>query len=116
GAYRQSIVDGLFSSLLSERFSEIAQKPGAPFVGADAGRSPVIARSKDTASLEAVVKDGGIAPGIEALIAETQRVVQFGFTATELDRDKQNLLRAYERMLTQKDTRTPESHAAEEIR
>jgi len=116
GSYRQNMVDDLFSSMLSERFSEIAQKPDAPFVGADAGRGPFIARSKDQASLEAVVKDGGIGAGLEALIAEAQRVDRFGFTATELDREKQDMLRSYERMLTQKDTRTSASHAAEEVR
>src|SRR5262249_48193788 len=34
GEYRQEIVDGLFSGMLSARFAEIAQKPDAPFLGA----------------------------------------------------------------------------------
>src|SRR5262249_34874727 len=34
GVYRQEIVDSLFSRMLSTRFSEIAQKPDAPFLGA----------------------------------------------------------------------------------
>ena len=116
GAYRQNMVDNLFSGMLSERLSEIAQKPGAPFVAAFAGRSPFIAKSKDDASLGAVVKDGGVLEGLEAAIAEAQRVERFGFTATELEREKQNTLRSFERMLTQKETRTSASHAAEHIR
>ena len=35
-AYRQDLVNRLFSSMMSARFSEIAQKPGAPFVAASA--------------------------------------------------------------------------------
>ena len=115
-SYRQHIVDGLFSGMLSARLSEIAQKPGAPFVAAFAGRSPFIARTKDNTSLEAVVKDGGVEQGLEALVAEAQRVERFGFTETELAREKQDTLRGYERMLTQKETRTSASHADEYIR
>ena len=100
--YRQRLVDSLFSSMISARFREITQKPGAPFVAAGAGRSPFIARNRDMASLQATVKDGGIEPGLQALVAEAQRVERFGFTAPELEREKQNMLRSYERMLTQK--------------
>ena len=41
GAYRQQIVERLFGGMLSARFSEMAQKPDAPFLGAGAGRGPV---------------------------------------------------------------------------
>ncbi len=116
GDYRQHMVDALFSGMLSNRLQEIAQKPNAPFIGAGAGRSPFIARTKDEAALEGAVKPGGVEAGIAAVLAEAHRVDEFGFTATELDREKQDTLRAYERMLTQKDARTSASHAAEEIR
>ena len=115
-AYRQSLVNRLFSSMMSARFSEIAQKPGAAFVGASASRSSFIAKTRDAASLSAVVKDGGVGAGTEALVAEAQRVERFGFTATELEREKQNVLRSYERMVTQKESRTSASHAAEQLR
>jgi zinc protease len=36
--YRQNIVDRLFSGMLKARFSEITQKPNAPFIGAGVGR------------------------------------------------------------------------------
>ena len=116
GAYRQTLVNRLFSGMISARFSEIAQKPGSPFVAASAGRSNFIAKTKDIASLSALVKDGGVGPGTDALIAEAQRVERFGFTATELDREKRSMLRSYERMVTQKESRTSASHAAEHIR
>ena len=115
-SYRQHIVDRLFSSMMSARFSEITQKPGAPFVAAGAGRSNFIARTKDTASLQAVVRDGGVEQGLQAIVAEAQRVERFGFTTTELEREKLNLLRGYERMVTQKESRTSASHASELIR
>ena len=81
---------------------EISQKPNAPFLGAGAGRSQFIARTKDEAALEGAVKPGGVEAGIEAVLAEVQRVNQFGFTQSELDREKQDVLRSYERMLVQR--------------
>src|SRR2546425_8579449 len=60
GVYRQEIVDRLFSSMLSNRFSEIAQKPDAAFLGAGAGRDSFVAQSKDEAQLSARVKEDGI--------------------------------------------------------
>lgn len=116
GDYRQHMVDALFSGMLSSRLQEIAEKPNAPFLGAGAGRSQFIAKPKDEAALEGAVKPGGVQAGIEAVLAEAKRVDQFGFTATELNREKQDTLRAYERMLTQNETRTSASHAAEQIR
>jgi zinc protease len=116
GDYRQHMVDALFSGILSSRLQEIAEKPNAPFLGAGAGRSQFIARTKDEAALEGAVKPGGVVAGMEAVLAEAQRVERFGLTATELDREKQDTLRAYERMLTQKEARTSASHAAEQIR
>ena len=84
GVYRQEIVDQLFSSMLSARLAEMSQKPDAPFMRASAGRGQFIGRSKDDASLSAIVKDDGIERGLDALLGEAERVARFGFTATEL--------------------------------
>jgi zinc protease len=116
GAYRQKIVDRLFSGMLSQRLSELAQKSDAPFIFAGAGRGSFLARSKDGASLNAMVKEGGIERGLEALLSEAERVSRFGFTATELDRQRQNMLRRYERMQAEKETRESASRADEYIR
>ena len=79
--------------MLSARFSELAQKPDAPFLLAFAGRGSFFARSKDSASLGALVKEDGIERALDALLTEAERVSRFGFTATELDRQKQSVLR-----------------------
>jgi zinc protease len=116
GAYRQKTVDRLFSGMLSARFSELAQKPDSPLIFAGAGRGAFLSRSKDQASLFAQVKEDGIERGLDTLLSEAERVARFGFTATELDRQKQNLLRNYERMATEKDNTVSSSRAAEYIR
>ena len=116
GAYRQKTVDGLFSAMLSARFSEIAQQPNAPFINAGAGRGNFFARSKDSATLFALVKEDGIERGLDAILSEAERVARFGFTATELDRQKQNVLRFYERYALEKENTESASRADEYVR
>ena len=115
GAYRQQLVEGVFGGMLSLRFSELAQKPDAPFLGAGAMRG-VFVRSKEASMLNTMVKDGGLERGLQALFTETERVARHGFTATELDRQKTNMLRSYERMVAEKDNRTSSSLAGEYVR
>jgi zinc protease len=116
GVYRQDIVDGLFSNMLSARFGEIAQKPDAPFLGAGGGRGAFITRGKDEAQLSARVKEDGIEKGLDALLTEVERVTRFGFTATELDRQRQNILRSYERIVVEDQNRQSNSRADEYVR
>ncbi|HEX3186956.1 MAG TPA: insulinase family protein [Pyrinomonadaceae bacterium] len=116
GVYRQKTVERLFSAMLNERFSEIAQKPDAPFVFGAAGRGPFLARSKDIAFLSALVKDGEVERGLRALRVEAERVARFGFTETELARQKTNVLRAYEQYLMEKANTQSADKAAEYIR
>jgi zinc protease len=114
--YRQKTVDRLFSSLLNARFSEMAQKPDAPFIMAFVGRGGFVAPTKDQASLQAMVKEDGIEKGLDAIVAESERVSKFGFTQTELDRQKAAILRSYENMATEKNNRVSSSRADEYIR
>jgi zinc protease len=114
--YRQKTVDRLFSGMLSARFSDMSQQPDAPFVFAGAGRSGFLAHSKESASLFALVKDGGVERGLDSLLAEAERVKRFGFTAPELERQKQNVLVFYQRIVAEKENRQSASRADEYIR
>jgi zinc protease len=114
-AYRQQIVERLFSGMLSARFQEMAQKPDAPFMFAGAGRG-LFVRTEEASMLQAGVKEGGVERGLDALFTETARVVRFGFTATELDRQKQNILRGFERQVAEKDNQVSGGLADELVR
>ena len=95
--YRRDLIAELYTSMLNGRFDEIAQKPDAPFLGAGASKSGFIARTMGGFTLSANVKEGGIERGLEAVLSETRRVDQFGYLPSELEREKQDLLRSYER-------------------
>jgi zinc protease len=94
--YRQSLVERAFNGMINERFREITQKPNAPFLQAFSGRGGFV-RAADVYTLGAIVADGGVERGLEAVLAEGERVARHGFTAGELERYKLNLLRSMER-------------------
>ncbi len=113
GAYRQQIVEGLFESMLSARFSEMSQQPDAPFLGAGPGRG-LFVRTREVSTLSALVKDDGVEQGLDALFTEAERVARFGFTATELDRQKQNVMRSLDQLVAEKDNQ-PSGQLADEL-
>ncbi len=115
GAYRQSIVEGLYNGMLNRRFSELTQKPDPPFIYAFSGRGMLV-RTKDSYTLTASTKEDGIEKGLRAVLTEAERVSRFGFTATELDRQKQDLLRGLERAYAERDNQNSGTYAAEYIR
>jgi zinc protease len=117
GGYRDLMLDQLFGSMLDARLDELSQSENAPFIDAQASRVLFSApRTKDEASLQALVATDGVTRGLEALVTELQRVVRFGFTATELARAKQTMMLAYERVVTESPDRESESRADEYTR
>jgi zinc protease len=116
GVYRQKTVDRLFGGMLNARFAEIAQKPDAPFVFGFSGRGGFLARTKEVAYLSALVKEGAVEKAMQALLTEAERVARFGFTETELARQKASILRNYERLVLEKENTLSSSKADEYIR
>jgi zinc protease len=113
GTYRQQMVERLFSRLLSSRLNEVAHRPDAPFIQGQASRG-LFVRTATVTSVAALVSDGGAARGLEALLAELERVVRFGFTATELAREKLDSQRYLDEALFEKDN-TPSAPLADEL-
>jgi hypothetical protein len=62
GAYRQQMVERLFSGMLSARFDEMTQQPNAPFLAAQTGRG-IFVRTAEVTSLSALVAQGGVERG-----------------------------------------------------
>src|SRR5688572_24240709 len=115
GGYRQRIVEDLYNSMLSRRFAEIARQPGSPILGAGSSKGRLLG-SKGAFMLSAGVPEDGIERGLETLFTEAARVARFGFTATELEREKTTALRSIERSYTSRESRTSGSYASEYIR
>jgi zinc protease len=117
GGYRQIMMDQLFADMLDARLDELAQQENPPFLRVTADRGLFgTPRTKDEAVLEALVPNEGAPRGLETLVTELQRVVRFGFTATELARAKQAMMLSYERSVTESPDRESASRADEYTR
>jgi len=112
--YRRSLVERLADRMLNERFGEIGRRPDAPFLSAGGGGG-ALTPTVDTYTLSARVPDGGLAPGLSAIIAEARRVQQFGFTAPELDRAKRSMLSFYDRAYNERNRTESASFAGEYV-
>jgi zinc protease len=115
GAYRQGLVEDLFSAMLNDRLFELSQKADPPFLGAGVGQGRFIG-AKEIFQMGAAVKDGAVPAGLEALLTEAARVSRFGFTAPELERAKARRLRGMERMFAERDKTNSAQYASEYIR
>ena len=100
--YRESTVEGLVSSLINQRLSELTQKANPPFVFANTGFQPFI-RGYNSFTSFAVLGEAPMQDAIDALIEETNRARQFGVLQTELDRAKASLMNAAEKSFKEKD-------------
>ena len=114
-AYRDRLKVRLYSRMLNERLNELTKRPNPPFLGAGTGQGLWV-RTKEIYFLGAGVKEDGLIPGLEALIREASRVQRHGFTATELEREKVNTLRGFERAFEERDKQRSGGLAGEYVR
>jgi zinc protease len=96
--------------------SEIAQKPDPPFLSAGGMIGAGGIGKIDVTQLSASVKENGVERGLEAVLNETERVNKFGFTPTEFDRQKRDMVRSYERRFTEREKQESSSLADQYVR
>ena len=112
--YREMLVERLFSSMLNARLRELTQQANPPFLGASAAQGQLI-RTKEAFFLSAATKDDEILRGLEAVLTEAGRVQRFGFTASEVERAKQNSLRYMEAAHAERDKTESADYADEYV-
>jgi zinc protease len=115
GAYRRSIIENLYNGMLNARFSEIARRADPPFIGAGSSVGGLV-RTRASYSLGAGVPEGGVITGLDAILTEGLRVARHGFTDTELEREKRDLLRFYETAYAERDKTESSTYANEYVR
>lgn len=106
----------VISMVMSERFSAILQQSDPPFIGAYANDGDYsVSKTKGAWTSVAVIKPGELERGLNALIAETERVKRFGFTEAEYERAKDNILKAYESAYNERSSQQNSSYVEEYI-
>ncbi|MYM24551.1 insulinase family protein [Duganella sp. FT135W] len=115
GDYRQKLIEGMYSFILSQRMYELTQQANPPFLQGGSGMNKIV-RGYRSFGAGAVLGKGGVTPAINALVEEDQRARQYGFTTSEVERAKKGMLRNYERMYNERDKSDSSGYAAEYIR
>ena len=113
GDYRQHMVERLFGNMLSARLDEIARMQNAPFLAARTDRG-LFVRTAEVTTLDALVPKDGVEQGLAALFTEIGRVARFGFTESELNRERLNLQRGLQQSVKEKDN-SPSGPLADEF-
>ena len=114
--YKNTQMRALYANMLNDRLQELSMKPDASFLYAGSGYGDFIGRSMDVYSLYVAAKENQINKSIETVLTENEKVRQFGFTATELERAKMNTLTMYENGAKEADKVESGTYADEYIR
>ena len=105
----------LIGAMLDTRFEEAAMKPDAPFVGAGAGYFELV-KLRDAFTAIAVAKEGQETKAYKALLYELEKMRRYGFTESELEVAKANMLSEFEQSYNSRQTRQNIAYAREYIR
>ena len=93
-------------SMLNDRLKEYAEKPESPFLKSSASYGDyILTDNVEAFELDVYPKDGQTEEAVKAAFTELRRAADFGFTATEYNRYKQNYTSALDKQYSNKDKR-----------
>ncbi|MDD3624012.1 MAG: insulinase family protein [Proteiniphilum sp.] len=105
------------ASMMNQRFAEIIQKPDAPFTSAYAYDGDYfVAKTKDAWTVVAGSAEDKIKDALAAMVRETERVKQYGFTASEYEVARTNILKGYEDAYNNRDKQRNSAYSQEYVR
>jgi len=110
--FRTSITHQLYNIMLNARYKELSQDPKAPFLYAGSGYGNYV-RNSDAYFIQAAAKENSIEEAIALVLREQKRVLEHGFTDTELERAKAEYLNYVEQAYRKRDKVTSASIAGE---
>lgn len=102
GQYAKSLI----TMMLNQRLSDLSLKPDCPFTSADAGDGEyMLSKTKDAFQLAAIPKEGKDIEALKAVYREALRARRFGFTPTEFDRSKEEIISSIDKAYTNRNKR-----------
>ena len=103
-AFMTELVKDIVAEVMSERFQEITSKPNAPFLGADLVCSQ-ICETCDVVMGDVAFKEGDVDTAFKAFFTEVEKMKRCGFTDSEVQRAKDEILSRYEKRAQGADSR-----------
>jgi zinc protease len=103
-AFMTELIKDIVAEVMAERFQEITSKPNAPFLGADLVCSQ-ICETCDVVMGDVAFKEGDVDTAFKAFFTEVEKMKRFGFTDSEVQRAKDEILSRYEKRAQGADSR-----------
>ncbi|MBO6169171.1 MAG: insulinase family protein [Bacteroidales bacterium] len=91
-----NILKDIIGNVMSERFQDITSKPDAPFLNGVLMCSQ-ICETCDVVLGDVAFKEGEFAPALKAFYTEVEKMKRYGFTDSEVQRAKDEILSGYEK-------------------
>lgn len=110
--YFISVMQNLVTSMLNDRLDEVTQEANSPFAGAASAYGELV-KSRDAFSLYVVPTDGKENAAFDRLLKEAERARRYGFTQSELDRAKADMLSNYEKAYNERNKNENNSYVQE---
>lgn len=101
--YNQSLIENVATTMLNNRLRELVNSNNPPFTFGSVYHGGSYARSKEAFQGFAMVKEGNQLNALKVLLEETERAKRFGFTQSELDRAKSQVISNLERSYNNRD-------------
>lgn len=113
----QDYLQEMISSMINNRLSDLAKTPDAPFAQAFVYFGEyIVAKTKDAFTVAAVANGHEIEPALAAAYREVLRAQRGGFTASEYERAKSELLSRVENIYNNRESRQTDSYVKEYVR
>ncbi len=112
--YRRGIAQGLFSQMMDARNAELQRSADPPFMFSGSGYGDLV-RTKFAYYSVAACKEDGIERALETLVRENERVRRFGFTESELKRQKAEAMSRMEKAFNERDKTESRNFAREYV-
>ncbi|MGF1636525.1 MAG: insulinase family protein, partial [Cyclobacteriaceae bacterium] len=116
GDFRKSLLHSMYTGMLNQRLEELTKKANPPYLYAGSYFGGTWAKSKDAFQVMSAMQEDGILTALEAITLENERIRRFGFTETELERYKKDIISSYEMAYNERDKTESASYASEYIR
>lgn len=110
--YATSVV----SLMLNARLTELSQEPDCPFLQAGADDDEyIMTMYKDAFTVSALPKEGQTEAAVTAIAKEVRRAAEFGFTATEYARAREEYMSQLESVYNNRNTQNNEFYALQYV-
>lgn len=109
---KEALIQSFYNSMIASRISELMQKGDPPFINAGIGFGGLV-RGYNSYGITAIAKPNQEDIALEAVLTENEKIKRFGFTESELERVKTNMLVGLESAYKEKDKTNNESYIRE---